>query len=536
MNSQARAILVLQWRILLNFYRVNGRTMLVLNLILQSVWYIGFIFMGTVVSMALSEPRFLPQVREYLPLGLLGIFLYWQFVPLMVASVGGLLEIKKLQVYPIPEHQLYRVELLLRATLLPEVIVLLLFATVGVLRNPELPWWASLPLIVYLLFNLYLSAGFRDLISRLFAKKGLREAVFLLFILATAAPQILFRTGMPKWVPQWFDKLSLIALPWVAAGRLASGEPSALAWLVLLAWLGFGWWFGRYQFHKSLVFDESAQRAKDETGARNAGRFEWFFTWPNRVFRDPLAAMIEKEMRFLTRTPPFRIVFLMGFTFGLMIWLPMLIGSPERRVSFLADHLLVFTSLYALLLLSGVLFVNCFGFDRAAAQMYFVAPVERALVFRAKNIAAAFFVFLEVSIIALVCVAFRIRITGAHLAEAVLATAIFTLFMLGYGNIASVRAPRPLDPTKAAGRNRNSKFNFVLVLVMPLMTLPIGLAYLAQYAFDSDVAFFAVLCFGVFLAAAFYWVALDSALRTFDERKEQVLGLLAQGEGPVSIV
>ena len=52
------------------------------------------------------------------------------------------------------------------------------------------------------------------------------------------------------------------------------------------------------------------------------GLVESFFRWPSMVFSDPLAALVEKEIRFLAAPPRFRLVFLMGFTFGLVIWLP----------------------------------------------------------------------------------------------------------------------------------------------------------------------------------------------------------------------
>ena len=57
---------------------------------------------------------------------------------------------------------------------------------------------------------------------------------------------------------------------------------------------------------------------------------EAFYRFPGRCLRDPLAAIVEKELRSLACTPRYRMVFVMGFSFGLMVWLPMILGSASR--------------------------------------------------------------------------------------------------------------------------------------------------------------------------------------------------------------
>ena len=53
-------------------------------------------------------------------------------------------------------------------------------------------------------------------------------------------------------------------------------------------------------------------------------RADRFFRLPSLVLPDPLAAIVEKELRSLARTPRFRTVFIMGFTFGLADYAAML--------------------------------------------------------------------------------------------------------------------------------------------------------------------------------------------------------------------
>jgi ABC-2 type transport system permease protein len=59
------------------------------------------------------------------------------------------------------------------------------------------------------------------------------------------------------------------------------------------------------------------------------------------------------------------------------------------------------------------------------------------------------------------------------------------------------------------------------------------LAYLARYAFGSELAFWGVLAFAAMLGAAFYWIAMDSAVNTALRRRELLLVELGRGEGPV---
>ncbi|MCP5117701.1 MAG: hypothetical protein GY953_43315, partial [bacterium] len=157
------------------------------------------------------------------------------------------------------------------------------------------------------------------------------------------------------------------SLPFAAVSRIAVEEVALTPWLVLLAWTALAYALGRWQFERSLVFD------RDEAGAaagrrRRASWMDGLFRWPSLFFSDPLAALVEKELRFLSRAPRFRLVFVMGFSFGLLVWLPIAFAGGRGGGSVFASNYLTFVSVYALLLLAEATFWNAFGFDRAAAQ------------------------------------------------------------------------------------------------------------------------------------------------------------------------
>ena len=46
--------------------------------------------------------------------------------------------------------------------------------------------------------------------------------------------------------------------------------------------------------------------------------------------------------------------------------------------------------------------------------------------------------------------------------------------------------------------------------------MPVALAYLARYAFESEWAFFGVLLFGAVLGGVAYWFSMESAVKAAD--------------------
>ncbi len=105
------------------------------------------------------------------------------------------------------------------------------------------------------------------------------------------------------------------------------------------------------------------------------------------------------------------LVFVMGFSFGLVVWLPMMLRGRVEH-SAISGNFLVVVSLYALFLLAQVTYGNAFGFDRSAAQLYFFAPVSISRALAGKNIAAAIFIFLEVAAVAAACSLLRLGISS----------------------------------------------------------------------------------------------------------------------------
>jgi ABC-2 type transport system permease protein len=63
--------------------------------------------------------------------------------------------------------------------------------------------------------------------------------------------------------------------------------------------------------------------------------------------------------------------------------------------------------------------------------------------------------------------------------------------------------------------------------------MPVFLAYLARYAFNSEWAFIGVLLAGLMLGGVVYSYSMGSAVKVAELRKEQIMTVLGQGEGPI---
>ncbi len=541
MLEQAKAILWVQWRGMLNYYPRAMRAGALFSAILMGCWYLMVCVMAWGLFSLLSGMRDVQQARDLLRRALFFATVYWQFVPVMLATTGLTLEFRKLIVYPIPHTHLFLLEVLLRTSTSIEVLLVTSGMALGVLLNPMLPLWSVLAFLPFIVFNLALSAGVTEVQKRIFAKRYLREFAVLVVVLLGAVPQWLFTTSLGEKAKAWLETVPMFPTPWGSMSLLASGSFHPVTFGAAIAWVALAWWFGRSQFERGLRFDSDAQQSITVTAQTDTHWTERFFGWPRLILPDPLAALVEKELRSLARSPRFRLVFFMGFSFGLLIWLPIAGrgfgggggGDAIPRGGFGTENFLTLVSAYALLLLGEVCFLNSFGFDRGASQAYWVFPVTVKQALISKNIAAMFYIFLEVTAITVVCAVVGMPVTPAKIAQAFLVCLTMALLLMSIGNLTSVTNPRPVNPNRSMRSTPPGKTQALLLIIYPLAGGPVALAYLAEYAFETPWAFYGVMAFDLLLASVVYGVALDSALESAAANRERIVTALSQGEGPV---
>jgi ABC-2 type transport system permease protein len=73
----------------------------------------------------------------------------------------------------------------------------------------------------------------------------------------------------------------------------------------------------------------------------------------------------------------------------------------------------------------------------------------------------------------------------------------------------------------------------VMFLLYPLALLPVFLAFLARYAFDSQVVFYGILAFAAVVGVVIYYLAMESSVSRAHSRREAILAELSRGDGPM---
>jgi len=521
--------------------RLVARRGVTFNFITGLLWYGFWCFLAFLIQ-ALAVQSDAARLRSWVPAGLLLVCLYWQVVPIVSASMGSGLDMRKLLIYPVPHGRLFAVETLLRLATAFEMILVLAGGVLGLLRNRASGGVSAAPRIlaligIFVLFNLFLASGFRSLLERLLSRRRLREILISLLLIGLTVPRLLFESGVEVGGFHRFNVLLRFdALPWAVVGQAILGGSVLLAIVVVSFWTVAAAWFGRAQFERNLRYDAVAEQATPLgiEPVRGDSWTERFFRFPSLLFRDPLAAIVEKELRSLSRTPRFRMVFVMGFSFGVMVWLPLILGRDAGHQGALERNFLVVVSVYSLTLLGQVTYWNCFGFDRSAVQFYFAAPPPIFQTLLGKNLASLIFIYLEVLILIVVTLLLRLGIGLSQIVEAVLVVGVCALYMMAFGNISSVQYPRALTPERVSQGGASSRFQALVFILYPVALVPVFLAYVARYAFDSETAFAVILAFAAVLGAVIYWLGMESAIKGIVNGRERILADLSRGEGPVA--
>jgi ABC-2 type transport system permease protein len=148
-------------------------------------------------------------------------------------------------------------------------------------------------------------------------------------------------------------------------------------------------------------------------------------------------------------------------------------------------------------------------------------------------LAAAVFVFLEMLMVTAACLALRMAPRPEKILEAFLVTPVVAVYLLAAGNLSSVYMPRALNAERVAQGGAAGRSQAFMFFIYPLALLPVLLAYGARYAFHSELAFYLMLAFALVLGAIVYWMALDSAAKAAELRKEQIITVLSRNDGPV---
>jgi ABC-2 type transport system permease protein len=126
-----------------------------------------------------------------------------------------------------------------------------------------------------------------------------------------------------------------------------------------------------------------------------------------------------------------------------------------------------------------------------------------------------------------------VRFGLAQVVETLVVIGICAAYLMALGNISSVNYPRALSPERVSQSSGSNRAQALVMMLYPVVLLPVILAYIARYAFDSQAAFSLVLAGAAVLGGIFYWLAMESAVKAASVRRQYILEELSRGDGPI---
>ncbi len=531
--DQASVILLAQLRMMRNMLSRRGTVASVFNAVVTTLWYALAVFLAYIAQDVFSDPPEGFDAAYYSRMVLLAITAYWQVAPVLTVSFGLALDLKRLLIFPIRPNQFYLLEMILCIPTSLEPLIVGVGVFLGLLMNPDCnPGLVLVAGAAFLCFNFCVNVAVRSLVSRLSSMRLWREALVFLLVAVALLPQwILLKRETGSWLGYFQTVLAFPWTPWSAATDVAFGVSLSLS-IPFLAVLALGSLVGGRWLFLSFLTAEAGQARRPVKNRFSANPLRAFADlrahaahWLGRCFPEPLGSLVEKEFLTFTRSPRFVTVFIMGFTFGIIVFLPIAL-DPGDDPGFMYRNFLAVVSAYAILLMSETVFWNVFGLDRKAVQVFLFAPIRLQTVFLAKNIVGFFMVCVQVFLISLACSAIGVPVTLNGVAEAFVTALVLAVNMFAVGNQSSVRYPGGVNPDQSWSSANKAKFRVVLMLFFPIVSLPTTLAYVARFAFGSDAGFYAGMLVAALIAITFYLVSLDSTIEFAQRHREDLVDLL----------
>ena len=554
-REQFAAIAQLRWRIFVHSLRtLRGR----LEVISWAFVGLAFVGMGIGGSVGLAAAAwFLTSQRqfEWLALVLWGVLLYWQLFPVMATAFAENFDSSNFLRFPIRYSSYFFIRMVYGA-LEPTTLIgslWLIGITLGVgIADPSLLPWAALLLLTFGALNILLARMIFAWIERWLARRKTREIlgiVFLLFIISVQfIGPVMNRYGNHR------GRHSRVAIPGVAMnlvsaekftppglvgaalGAASEGNPAIAlgSWAFECGYAAIFLWLLdlrlRAQFRGENLSEAAAPRSAAAT-AREKTTVREGIALPG--FSPPVAAVFEKELRYLSRSGPM----LFNLAMPLVVLAIFLLGpagnAPHpgafRNGPGFREFAFPIGVAYALLILSNLMY-NCFGTEGGGIQFYFVAPVRFRQILLAKNLIHGSLIAFEACLLwVAVCLVFQRPSIGLTLAT--LAGAVFgALVNFSVGDLFSLYSPKKFDYA-VFGRQRASGTTALAVFGVQAVVFGICAATFAATAHFGKL-WLATLILLAFAAAAFagYTILLNRIDRIAINRRESLVTELCRAQ------
>jgi ABC-2 type transport system permease protein len=491
-RSQLTAVAELRWRMFVNGLRSKRGKMELASRILVTLAF-AFGGFGGFIASAGSSWYFVTQGKaELLAILLWPIFFFWQVFPVMATAFTNNPDSGDLLRFPLTYHSYFLIRLAYGlfdpASALGSVCLLGILAGVSIARPLLFPW-TLLVLLTFALFNLVLMQTIFAWLERWLAQRRTREILGVLFILVMLSfqligpaierigkgphPELSHATQIAAQLQAIFPAgLAANAIAEATHARWLTGLTSLLVLATLSAAIGLLLHIRlRAQFRGENLSEVAARPAVAQVQGLQVG-------WNLPGFPQSVAAVFEKEVRYLARSGPMLLTLILPIFMLLIFRLgPM---NPMRTSNFLSrtpDMAFPGAAAYAMLVLTNLVF-NSFGGDAAGIQFFYASPVSFRQIVLAKNLTHASILGANT---AFAWIAVSYLYGTPHLAVSI-ATAAALLFAaplnFAAGNLLSIYSPKKRD-FSSFGRQNMSQTTVLASLGVQIVIVGIGVAAFA---------------------------------------------------------
>ena len=508
-SYQLSAIAWLRWRLFVNSLRSARGQLELLSRILVSIAFIvggigGATLMGVVAYFLLSAGK-----PEMLALPLWGISFFWQAFPIMATAFTNNPDSSDLLRFPLSYGSYFLVRMTYGA--FDPATFLGCLWSIGILfgltfAKPMLFPWALLVLLAFIAFNLLFMQMIFAWVERWLAQRRTREIMGVLFVLLMLSFQLIGPlTGhfgrRPQPQMQRFIEIlapvQRILPPGLAADAIMQGIypqwPAALSSLALLC--GFCMIVG-YGLHVRLVAQYRGENLSEVVAVSSLPRDRRLrLGWNLPGLTPPMAAVFEKEVRYLLRSGPMLITLVMPI-FILFIFRFGPANAARHSSGFLAhtpNLAFPIAAAYTLLTLTNLVY-NIFGGDANGIQFFYACPVRFRKIVLAKNLTHSLILLVE-TIVAWIAVTFLYGRPALDITIATVAGLLFAAPLnFALGNLLSIYSPKRVDYSKF-GRQRASQMTVLFSLALQFVIVGVGVSVflLARYLGNFWIAALALL-------------------------------------------
>jgi ABC-2 type transport system permease protein len=542
-RTQLAAIAELRWRLFSNTLRTTrGKLELASRILVSLAFAIGGL--GGAFGLGIAAYFLISAGKpELLALLFWFVFIFWQVFPIMAAAFTNNPDSTDLLRFPLSYGSYFLVRLVYGvfdpATALGSLWSFGILVGVAFAKPVLLPW-ALLVILTFAALNLLFMQMIFAWVERWLAQRRTREIMGILFVLMMLGFQLIgpltghFGKRAGPEAQRFIEVLAPvqgILPPGLAADAIVQSIyprlPAALSSLALLC--AFAMVIG-YGLHVRLLAQYRGENLSEVAVASTLPKNQQLrLGWNLPGFAAPVAAVFEKEIRYLLRSGPMLLTLIMP-VFVLVIFRFGALNSIRHSGAFLSrtpDMAFPAAAAYTLLMLTNLVY-NSFGGDAAGIQFFYASPVSFREIVLAKNLTHALILAVEV-FVAWMAVGFLYGRPTLDVTIASLAGLLFAApFNFSVGNLLSIYSPKKLDYS-SFGRQRASQMTVLISLGVEIFVVSVGVAafWMARHYGNLWIATLLLLLLaGISLTA--YWMILNRMDGLAQERRETLVAELCR--------